>query len=722
LKISFKVKYSFTVLLIFFTTQLFSQQFYWKQLYSPVASSTTGITQLSNGELYLATKTLGIYKSTDNGKSWTESYTGFSNIYLNDIYFTDDNEIFACGGSGIFQFDWQTQDWINLNAPQADYFSIVVNSLGDIIAGSNFGIFRSEDGGNTWQAATTTNMGTVYSLAFTENNVLFAGTGSRIYKSTDNGDTWTQSGLYGFRISDLTLDNTGDIYANVFYRGQGIYRSKDQGVTWEQINAGITDQLTTAVEVNLKGDIYVGSFEGGVFLKTSGQPSFNQINLHQSMSQVLSIYIAQDNTLYICSELGGLFKRNESGTEWDQVNSGLPMDHAIPLGFDSDNNFYFGNFYSGVYRSTDTGENWFPIAPYLGGSHRFTFLANNDQLFLGTTIEIAFVGVLFKSTDKGEIWEFFMEGIPSIDPNWPYIQVVMDMDVNSSGDLFAALNTDGIYRRLVSDTSWYYINGDIPDTNIFSLCVNSNDVVFAGYRNGYIYKSDDNGEKWVESLSGVQDYTVELLKSEGEYVFAILHNWNYPYQDSSLGRYSYDNGSTWLNLNVSGLGSRVNSIGSYNDVIVVGTDTSGVFLSSNFGNNWISVNKGLSDSHIKGIVLHPDGYLLCGTEHKGIFIANLNPTNVDDINKTSLMFSLNQNYPNPFNPNTTISWQLAEGSDITLKVYDILGREVTTLASEYKPAGKYETELNATSLSSGVYFYQLKAGDFVDTKKLLLLK
>jgi hypothetical protein len=85
-------------------------------------------------------------------------------------------------------------------------------------------------------------------------------------------------------------------------------------------------------------------------------------------------------------------------------------------------------------------------------------------------------------------------------------------------------------------------------------------------------------------------------------------------------------------------------------------------------------------------------------------------------------FSLEQNFPNPFNPSTKISWQLPVGSQQTLKIYDVLGNEITTLIDEYKPAGRYEIEFNASSLPSGVYFYQLKAGDYIDTKKMILLK
>ncbi|MCS7054352.1 MAG: T9SS type A sorting domain-containing protein, partial [Ignavibacterium sp.] len=91
-------------------------------------------------------------------------------------------------------------------------------------------------------------------------------------------------------------------------------------------------------------------------------------------------------------------------------------------------------------------------------------------------------------------------------------------------------------------------------------------------------------------------------------------------------------------------------------------------------------------------------------------------------------FLLGQNYPNPFNPSTRISWQSPISGHHSLKVYDILGNEVATLVDEYKEAGKYEIEfnvvktLNGISLPSGVYFYQLKVGNYIETKKMILLR
>jgi hypothetical protein len=96
------------------------------------------------------------------------------------------------------------------------------------------------------------------------------------------------------------------------------------------------------------------------------------------------------------------------------------------------------------------------------------------------------------------------------------------------------------------------------------------------------------------------------------------------------------------------------------------------------------------------------------------------------------VFSLSQNYPNPFNPSTTINYQLPVNSFVTLKVYDVLGNEVATLINEEKLAGEYEIEFsaiggsasggNATSLPSGVYFYKLQAGSFIEMRKMILLK
>ena len=85
-------------------------------------------------------------------------------------------------------------------------------------------------------------------------------------------------------------------------------------------------------------------------------------------------------------------------------------------------------------------------------------------------------------------------------------------------------------------------------------------------------------------------------------------------------------------------------------------------------------------------------------------------------------YELAQNYPNPFNPTTVIKYQMPKDGHVTLKVYDILGKEVATLVDEFKTQGRYNVTFDASSLASGIYIYQIRAGNFVANKKLILMK
>jgi len=101
--------------------------------------------------------------------------------------------------------------------------------------------------------------------------------------------------------------------------------------------------------------------------------------------------------------------------------------------------------------------------------------------------------------------------------------------------------------------------------------------------------------------------------------------------------------------------------------------------------------------------------------------------NISDVENNTNEFSptefkLLQNYPNPFNPNTTIRFTISDVRFTILKIYDVLGNEVATLVNEELPAGEYEIGFDGSELTNGIYFYQLKAGSFIQTKKMILIK
>ena len=147
---------------------------------------------------------------------------------------------------------------------------------------------------------------------------------------------------------------------------------------------------------------------------------------------------------------------------------------------------------------------------------------------------------------------------------------------------------------------------------------------------------------------------------------------------------------------------RTNFLSSYSYGLVESFGIDSVFFDWDFG---------YSESVLKGCIIN------------GVVYGDTTLTNIDnEINYTPTEFRLEQNYPNPFNPSTKISWQSPISSWQTLKVYDILGNEVAALVNEYRNAGKYEVDFNASKLSSGVYFYRLQAGSFVETKKMVIIK
>ena len=136
--------------------------------------------------------------------------------------------------------------------------------------------------------------------------------------------------------------------------------------------------------------------------------------------------------------------------------------------------------------------------------------------------------------------------------------------------------------------------------------------------------------------------------------------------------------------------------------ITQGFGVDSIYFYFDFGDTWIT---------LKGCII--DGVIYGDTTIVDV---------EDEQNPIASEFELEQNYPNPFNPKTNIQYAISNRQFVTIKVYDILGNEIAILVDEEKPAGEYEVEFNASSLPSGVYVYQLKAGSFIQTKKMILLK
>jgi hypothetical protein len=236
--------------------------------------------------------------------------------------------------------------------------------------------------------------------------------------------------------------------------------------------------------------------------------------------------------------------------------------------------------------------------------------------------------------------------------------------------------------------------------------------LFAGTLGG-VFRSTDSGTSWTAASTGLTNTEVISFAVSGANLFAGTYGGVFR---------STNNGASWTAAD-SGLTNLAYALAVSGTNLFAGTG-GGVFLSTNNGANWTTVNTGLTNTFVQSLAVRGTN-LFAGTYLGGVWRRPLSQmiTSVGRLSTDLLThFSLGQNYPNPFNPATTISFSLPSTSFVSLKVFDALGREVGVLLSEKLPAGTYSQQWNTEGLVSGVYFYRLQASNFVETKKLVLLR
>jgi ligand-binding sensor domain-containing protein len=372
---------------------------------------------------------------------------------------------------------------------------------------------------------------------------------------------------------------------------------------------------------------------------------------------------------------------------------------------------------TGLLCSANNGATWTNYGGIMGGKNIRTLFSLTSYPFnvLGGTVNYGAGGV-FQSTNYGESWTGFP--LDSVQPpSLAHVNSILKTETSSE---FWVGTDKGMYLlpQYYPLSSWIPFNSGLPsaETKVRALLY-ANGEIFAGTESGvYIL----NGSTWDQMNNGLTNTNVTALKSTGGYLIAGTS------QGSVGGVYiSSDTGKTWIfSLSVSSVTS-ILTIGSN---IFVGSFGDGIWLTKNHGTNWNQVNDGLSSSAYYVLSLGADDqFLFDGTNAASIWRRPLSQmiTVSTAVQETSIhpeVFSLQQNYPNPFNPSTSISFTVGTHSHTSLRVYDMLGREVATIFSGELSAGSYTKQWNAVGFSSGVYFYQLQTGLFTQTKKLIVLK
>ncbi len=705
----------------------------WNQLTTNLTSNLWYVDFVTENLGYIGGSSGKLLKTTDGGSTWAEQVIGgTTSVLVYKIHALNADTVYAGTGSAtpgrlIRTFDggatWSAVTGYTLTSVVRGIYFLNAN-IG-FVADAGYAISKTTDGGTTW-TPTDYGTGTFYEVKFATDSLGFAaGADGNIYVTTDQGTSWNpsfsgvapSSNVYGLAVGGNLASNPRS-NATVYAAGEGGFmaRTTNSGATWSKLGLSLAREemrkviflndmfgyavggsATTADSlgvlftttdggvtwnlnsVNPKYRIYSGYFPSanvgyvasrggsGVWKTTDGGATWAQLTT--PVSSTTNIWydtrFANDNVGYLCDGSGNIVKTTDGGTTWTLLPDphGTTAIYAIQL-FSADDLIATGS--SGkTYRSTDGGQTWTNLNPTTSTQYAIDFPSAQVGYLVGTS------GGIRKTTDGGVTWTQQTSNSTSTLYSVRFLSENIGFVGGSVGAML--FTSDG-------GTTWTTLTNFVSNATIYDLAI----------RNGGIYATGSRGNivKGVFSSS----IPVELVSFSANVVdAAVVLEWSTATETNNdrfmIERKSGTEGWSAVGT-VAGAGTST-EIRSYR--FVDNTATSGVYT-----------------------------YRLKQLDYDGTFSYS---QEVEVSLNAPVEFALYKNYPNPFNPQTTIGFALPVKSEVTLKIYDVLGNEVQTLLKGEMEAGMHNVEFRAANLASGVYIYTLQiAGGRTFSGKMNLLK
>jgi ligand-binding sensor domain-containing protein len=645
---------------------------------------------VKSGYIFAGTRSNGVYLSVDNGDSWQPANNGMYNSGTMALTVMDTFLFAGTNGAGVFRSLDNGGYWSNvwIGIPHKNIAALMVQDTNIFVGTWGGGVFCSSDYGNSWENVLSNQ--SVISFAVCDTHI-FAGTADHgVFRSGKDGDSWTaiNNGLPAdLHVSSITVCNSV-IIAGTW---DGVYRSTNNVNNWLKVSAPWMD---TGIETVAFCDplLFAGSTLG-MYRSADNGTSWESVNTgltNRYINHITYTITVSDTHLFTGTWGGGAFRSSDCGSTWSAVNDGLTRAHILSLAV-TDTNLYAGAEGGGVFLSNDDGDNWKSLRR---NATVYSMAINGTNIYAGGN------QYLIHSTNNGTSWNWIPLGSSQI-----------SSFAMKDFYLFVGTQGDGVYRTSDNCSTWDTVNTGLTNIIINALYFHNTDL-FAGTEDG-IYLSTDNGDNWVVSNQGLTNLNVYTITDIEDSLFAGTGDGVF---------LSTDNGANWNAFN-SGLPSGAISSFAASDSGLFAITVDGIHFLKNSSADWISVNEDLQFSPL--CLMASDVYLFAGTRGGGVWRRPLSEmyTLLEEYkSKPFLTFVLSQNYPNPFNPTTTIAFDLPKASNVSLKVYNILGEEVATLVSDRLSAGSYSYEWDASNLASGVYLYRLQAGDFVETRKMVVMR
>lgn len=448
----------------------------------------------------------------------------------------------------------------------------------------------------------------------------------------------------------------------------------------------------------------------------------------------------------------GIFKSTDGGETWTNVYS-TGTSNYLDIAFDPLNNVYVANSSNGLIISTDGGSSFttIPTSTFGGNSVNTVACGESGLVLVGVTS-----GGVYRSTDYGATFTQTLSG---------YSIVSLEFDKFNPNRVYAGSSSTTLNGFFISTDGGQSFTGPTNSVNVWEILqMQDSSLITVSTSTGYpINKSTDLGLTWLtvgNTPAAIRGACLDLLEN----IYAAGNGGVYK---------STDGGATFTNFNLTFSSNKIISYQNKILVAVSGTTNGGVYvytdetipvelssftlslIENNISLSWITVTetnnlgfeiqrlqsfKQSSENKWEKIGFVPGSGTTTEPKHYSFIDKNLTAgtykyrlKQIDFDGSVSYSgeiefefvlegFELKQNYPNPFNPVTTIQYSIPQRSNVTLKVYDVLGNEIAALVNEEKDRGVYTVNFDATDLASGIYLYRIQAGSFVETRKMIYLK
>ncbi len=699
----------------------------------------------------------GMFKSIDAGTTWNliglEATTAIGRIVIDP---SSSNRVFVAAVGSYFG-----------NGPER-------------------GVYRSTNAGQNWERVLFVNDSTgAIDLVIDPKNpaILFAamwqrvrrpnrlqlnGEASGIYRSTDGGATWQRLGVVnGLPGPSSTIGRIGlaicaskpeNLYALYTINSNygGLYRSQNGGASWTKtdpnnlLNAGFGGFSwyfgNVRVNPNDPEQVFVldtalmGSFDGGrtwpIFYGYGGPT-----NLHVDHHAL--IFDPTDPRYIIDGNDGGINISSDAGYRWEKI-AALPVTQFYQIAIDPSRpeRLYGGTQDNGTVRTLSGQLNdWDEI--YGGDGFYVIVDPTNSNIIYAESQN----GGLGKSTDGGRSFRGALAGISGAEPkNW---STPMVMDPNNRNVLY--YGTNRVYRTIDGASLWRPISPRLTNPNspallgtitTIAVAPNNSAVIYGGTDDGNVWVTADTGKTWKEisatlPVRWVTRVAVDPANASVAYVTFSGLKWNSP--QPHVFR-TTDMGNSWQDISANLPDAPVNTIvvdSMYPNFLYVGTDV-GAYYSSNSGQQWQPLGEGMPMVSVYDLAFHgPRRLLVAGTHGRSMYALALAAlTEVEEPitqnNNLPSTPALAQNYPNPFvprlagNSGTRIEFVLPFPENVKLRIYNLNGQLVRTLVNESRAAGRHVVIWNGRNdqgreAASGNYFYRLQVGKSLQQKKLALV-